>query len=494
LKSILTGILFALFSFFSYLYGQGITNLYLGGFANNLSHPYGGFTIDMFGGSPDTLFEQRIMNFSFTASNISDSLGNLLFSTNGVFIMNAANDTIMNGDSLNPSVYTSNWSDGLLIPQANLILPDVQNPDRFYLYHMTIDDNIQLFSTFFYYSIVDISLDGGLGEVIDKNHIIINDSLSGTGITASKHANGRDWWIIIPKRFNQFYVFLHGPGGPMFNYSFTVPVYNYRVTQACFSPDGTKYALYNTDSDFELMDFDRCTGMLSNYRQVVVNDSMVCFGAAFSPNSQYLYGSSGRFLYQIDATSNQPDTTLTTVAVWDTFFSPNPPFATLFFLQQLANDGKIYLATMNSTLAWHVIDSPDNQGTASNVLQHSITLPSYNDGTMMNHPNYNLGPLIGSPCDTLTGLSEAYTQKPLALKVFPNPVYGNELEINYSLEQNMQGALEILNVTGKLVYEKTLPQWSSYQRLHLPELSSGVYLVKLSSGNKIATVKFIKAE
>jgi hypothetical protein len=475
--------------------GQGITNLFMGGYYNGFPQPFGGHKIDMFNGSPDTSYEQRIMNLSFTSANVSDSLGNLLFATNGAIIMNAANDTMLYGDSLNPSQYTTNHqAHGLHIPLANLILPDVQNPDRFYLYHVTVDVSPEI-TNFLYYSLIDLGLNSGLGEVIDKNHIILYDTLAPGVISACRHANGRDWWIVISKLYNKFHVFLHSLGGPILWNTFTVPVYGNRVGgQACFSPDGTKYGIYGTDVDFEVFDFDRCTGTLSNYRNVQINDSMVCTGASFSPNSQYLYGSSGRFLYQIDATSNQPDTTLTTVAVWDTFFSPNPPFATLFFLQQLANDGKIYLATMNSTLAWHVIDSPDNQGTACNVLQHSITLPSYNNGTMPNHPNYNLGPLIGSPCDTLTGLSEAHTQKPLVLKVFPNPVFGNELEITYSLEQNMQGALEILHATGKLVYERTLPQWSSYQRLHLPELSSGVYLVKLSSGNKITTVKFIKVE
>src|SRR5690606_29805251 len=118
------------------------------------------------------------------------------------------------------------------------------------------------------------------------------------------------------------------------------------------------------------------------------------------PNSKYLYGSSGRYLYQIDASSNQPDTTLTTVAVWDGFHCPNPPWSTLFFVMQLAQDGKIYSAPGSSTCAMHSIESPDSTGLACNVQQHSLILPSKNIGTLPNHPNYNLGPLIGSGCDT----------------------------------------------------------------------------------------------
>jgi hypothetical protein len=219
---------------------------------------------------------------------------------------------------------------------------------------------------------------------------------------------------------------------------------------------------------------------------------MISFGAAFSPSSQYLYGSSSYYLYQIDASSNQPDTTLTTVASWDGFYCPNPPFATRFFVQQLAQDGKIYSSTGNGTCAMHSIEFPDSAGIACNVQQHSIILPTYNVGTMPNHPNYDLGPLIGSGCDTLTHINELYATKPLTLSVYPNPIVNDAFEISYSLEQNKVGYLEIMSGSGQVVYRKTLPQWSSYQKLNIPELSNGIYIMRLTSGYKSATFKFVK--
>ena len=130
--------------------------------------------------------------------------------------------------------------------------------------------------------------------------------------------------------------------------------------------------------------------MLSNNRKIAINDSMVSVGAAFSPNSRYLYGSSTVYLYQVDASSNQPDTTLTTVAVWDSTYSPNPPFPATFFTQQLADDGKIYVTSGSSTMMMHTIENPDSVGMASNVLQHSLSLPTLNIGTIPNFPNTNL--------------------------------------------------------------------------------------------------------
>jgi len=477
-------------------FGQGRTNLFQGGYSNwAVTLPWGGNKVDFITGLPVVNQEFRAIDYNFTGTNVTDSSGNLLFATNGVIIMNKVNDTMVNGTGLNPSQYTNDFSNGLRLVQPNIILPDLSYPNRFYLFHMTFDiSGINAQANKIYVSHLDMSMNGGEGQVITKNQILMNGDFSGNRLTACKHANGRDWWIVAVEAYGtHFYFFLLTPSGPLFSHAQSIGNRN-GFGQAAFSPDGTRYGSYVVDDDFEIFDFDRCTGTLSNYRHVAINDSMGGFGAAFSPNSQYLYGSSSYYLYQIDASSNQPDTTLTTVAFWDGFYCPNPPWATGFFVQQLANDGKIYSSTGSSTCAMHSIESPDSAGLASNVQQHSIILPTYNLGTMPNHPNYNLGPLIGSPCDTLTHISELYANAPLQLKVIPNPVISDIFEINYSLEQNKTGSLEIMNATGKIVYRKTLPQWSSMQKLNIPELSNGIYLMRLTSGYKSATCKFIKQE
>jgi hypothetical protein len=490
-------ILLVVFMYGNNVFGQGRTNLFMGGYANfSMSLPFGGNKVDFITGQPIVGQEFRAIDYDFTGTNITDSLGNLLFTTNGVIIMNNANDTMANGTGLNPSQYTTNFDWGLRLIQPNIILPDLSDPNRYYLFHMTFDISGQFAqATKLYYSQIDMSLNGGEGQVILKNQILFNGNLSGSGISACKHANGRDWWVTVVEAYgSQFYFFLLTPNGPSFSHSQSVATRN-GYAQTVFSPDGTRYGYYVTDNndDFEIFDFDRCLGLLSNRRHVVVNDSMFGIGAAFSPNSRYLYGSSGRYLYQIDASSNQPDTTLTTVGIWDGFHCPNPPFATNFFALQLTNDGKIYSSTGNSTCAMHSIEFPDSAGLACIVQQHSIILPTYNL-TMPNHPNYNLGPLIGSGCDTLTYINGVYTTKPLTLSVYPNPIVNDNFEISYSLEQNQVGNLEVMNSSGQVLYRKILPQWSSYQKLSLPELSNGIYLMRLTSGYKSATYKFVKQE
>jgi hypothetical protein len=458
---------------------QGRTNLFMGGYSNASQQlPWGGNKVDFYSGQAVVGQEFRAIDYNFTGNNITDNLGNLLFTTNGVIILNNVNDTMVNGTGLNPSTYTNNWNEGLRIYQQNVILPCPDSSTIFYMFHLTVNNMTSNSAYYFYYTKIDMSLDGGKGEAVLKNQILINDTLAPAGITACRHGNGRDWWILSKSRHGpKFFLVLLTPNGPTLVNTISL---GYRTggNQYCFSPDGTKLGSYGTLDDFEIFDFDRCSGILSNYRQIAINDSMLAAGAAFSPNSQYLYGSSNLVIYQVDATSNQPDTTIKTVALWDSTYSPFPPFVTNFWFQQLADDGKIYIATSNSTLVLHTIENPDLLDTLCNVQQHSITLPTYNTGTIPNFPNYNLGPLVGSPCDTLVGIHELF-QNPINLKVVPNPNYG-KFEVNYELPQNERGEIEIINILGELVYQNYLPQWSSIHRLDL-SLPSGLYQVVVST-------------
>ncbi|MBK8416498.1 MAG: hypothetical protein IPL22_19510 [Bacteroidetes bacterium] len=304
-----------------------------------------------------------------------------------------------NGSGLNPSSYTSFYPDGLPPPQMNIIIPDPGNSYLFYLFHCTVDDPPgNLLTHSLYYSVIDMTANGGLGKVIIKNQALLNDTLNAGKLTTCKHANGRDWWIICHKAFtNAFKKFLitpYGITGP-----FTQNIGTIRAADAAqvqFSPDGMKFAYYGLIEDLDIFSFNRCTGMLSNPESIIINDSATAVGVAFSPNSQFLYVSSTNYVYQFDVTAANIMSTKTTVAVWDGFYSPNPPFATKFDIAQLAPDGKIYIATGNSTLHLHVINQPDSAGLACDLVQHGVPLPAYNFNSLPNHPNYFLGALAKS--------------------------------------------------------------------------------------------------
>lgn len=141
--------------------------------------------------------EYRKMAFNGTQGNICDANGNFLMSSNGVWIANANNDTMLNGAGLNPGFYVNSYPNGSYIPNANIILNFNSDSTKYTLLHqISLDFNSSLCGI--YSSNIDISLDSGLGGVVSKNNQIIIDSLN-WGISSCKHANGRDWWIVAVK-------------------------------------------------------------------------------------------------------------------------------------------------------------------------------------------------------------------------------------------------------------------------------------------------------
>ena len=124
----------------------------------------------------------NIINTLEGVASYSDNDGNLILYTNGVNVHNANHTEVKNGASLKGHHSAT---------QSAIILPNPQNKDQYYIFTVsaaTINDG-------FRYSIVDMSLNDGKGEVIEKN-IMINES-STEKLIAVRHKNNRDTWIIM---------------------------------------------------------------------------------------------------------------------------------------------------------------------------------------------------------------------------------------------------------------------------------------------------------
>lgn len=466
---------------------QGLSNIFLFGYFN------GGGNIDFSSGMPIVSADSMIVKLNLTNANITDSFGNLLFYSNGVVICNATHDTMQNGGGLNPSFYTNSWAnDGLRIPQGNIIIPVPGSDSLYYLLHETVDLMNPYRPDKLYYSLIDISQSGGLGTVALKNVILFNDTLAGGQLTACKHANGRDWWLAVPEYGNpSYYFYIITPSGIFYNSKQTIGV-RIAEAQAAFSPDGNRYGYYDSLDDIEIFDFDRCSGLLSNPRHVAINDSNFGYGFSFSPNSQLAYASSAHYLYQVDATVANPSVTLDTVAVWDSTYSPFPPIETGFFLQQLAPDNKLYIATTGSTYYFHYINYPDSVGSACDVKQHSISIPVTNNGTIPNHPNYFLGALAGSPCDSLTSINDHLPKPNFSLRINPNPAQ-QMFYVNYQLPHNENAVMYIYNAMGEEVMRKALYWYFGYLQVDASGLSNGVYMIKVEAKSGRAGAKLVIA-
>ncbi len=433
--------------------------------------------------------EMRPMSFWGTEATICDAQGNFLMSTNGIWIANANNDTMMNGSGLNPGVSVNTNPNGLYLSKANFFLPVPGDSTKFALFHQTGTSNSSVYpSGELFLSIIDMSLDGGLGGVDSnfKNVIVLVDTLS-EGITACKHANGRDWWILALKdgapaiRRVLFtntgildtsiitlgnYISSHGSiGNPVFSNSgdkLAINIYDNPTTQ---------------NSSVVLCDFDRCNGTFSNVIVIPITNGYYLWGLSFSPDGSKLYVNSNQNIFQI----NVSNYTVDTVATYDGFYYLFPALATTFMEQYLAANGKIYLTTGNGTQHLHEINYPDSTGLACDVQQHAVNLGVWNFWSVPNHPNYNLGPVVGSVCDTLgVGLPEM--QHDFHFGISPNPVAEGPVKIIYLLPENNLGIFEVYNMTGQLVYKMNLPPWSTLQYVDLPTLSEGVYTAVVRSG------------
>ena len=131
-------------------------------------------------GIPAVTNFNRPMNFRACNASICDNNGNLLFYTNGIYIANANHDTMQNGSGLNPGAFTNAWKqNGLPLWQGALIIPWPDSLHKYFLFHETpnYDTNVSYRPKELYYSIIDMSLNSGLGAVIQKNDILINDTL-----------------------------------------------------------------------------------------------------------------------------------------------------------------------------------------------------------------------------------------------------------------------------------------------------------------------------
>ena len=346
----------------------------------------------------------KLMRFNFweTNTSFSDSSGQIQSFTNAVHIGNADWEIMDNGDSLTNAPEAG----GELYSQWVLILPFPEQPNKqIYFYEKEGFTSILSFhATHLYFAIVDMSENEGLGKVLYRDSLLIEDTLAVGKICATKHANGRDWWVLINElNTNSYYRYLINPEGiHLIGIQSIGATVIEGVGQAGFSPNGEHYFIYSTVSAvlgayIDLYDFDRCDGLFYNHRQYHFTERN-WGGGTFSPNSRYLYINYFTKAFQYDLEASDVWASRVQVAEYDGFLDPS---FTTFYLMQLAPDGKIYSSSTNSVTSLHVINNPDEPGLACQYQQHGIELPNYNAFSMPTFPNYRLGPLDGSSCDTL---------------------------------------------------------------------------------------------
>ena len=209
------------------------------------------------------------MELEGSCAIMCDSIGKLLFYSNGCYIANATHQMMVNGDSIGLGLLQTSFCNtgGNPIPQGMIALPKPGNNHLYYLFYTDISTPYEgqpffpLAPVTLYCSVINMTLDNGLGAVVEKNKIILQDTFSRGLIQAERHANNKDWWIIMPKSHsNCYWTFRFTENGIDTVFKQCIGQIwgdDDSAGQSVFSPNSNQYARMNYSYGLSIFEFDR---------------------------------------------------------------------------------------------------------------------------------------------------------------------------------------------------------------------------------------------
>lgn len=483
---------FFLFSYFVKAQ-QGYGNQWIFGSFDERPKPSG--TILNF--NNDTLKIEPInkpLDLEGSCAIMCDSLGKLLFYSNGCYITNAIHQMMVNGDSIGKDKLETSYckTGGNPLIQGMIALPKPGSNHLYYLFYTDLGDPYFMQPFFplapekLYYSVIDMTLENGLGKVIEKNVLVLQDTFSRGMIQASRHDNGKDWWIIQPKSHSNCYwtMLLTESGIDTTFLQCIGQIWDDRDPQgqSVFSPNSKKYARFNFFYGLNVFDFDNSRGKLSNPLNIAPDpDTFYFSGAAFSSNSRFIYTPCYNKLWQFDTQAT--DISGSRILIGELNTPSNIPEKTRFNQARLAPDGKIYIAGTVSNKHLHVINRPNCFGLECDLQQYAIELSARNSNTMPNMPHYKQWSEQDT-CEMVSTTKPNYSLQNL-IKLYPNPA--NQYIALEGLENGDK--VHWIDVSGRVVKTAT------YQatRFEIEDLVPGFYLLKIQrKGANLKILKMIK--
>lgn len=434
---------------------------------------------------------------AFSGAAFSDRhTGELLFASNGWRLINGFGGILAHKLWRDDVPHPGDSSDTTTVNYAAgpLFLNHPSDSNKVYLFYgqrsapFFEGQYLMAADIYFTYALLDIPTQ----SLISKNNVVLSDTSSMGDMQACRHANGRDWWIIKPHIYtDMYYVGLLDPTGINMNLVQLpgVPHLLRSNTSSKFNIQGNKYIQYIGQPHRQVYeyDFDRCLGVLSNYRMHDVSDSIanndLISGISISPdgskfyfkrNSTVLINGMEQGLFQLDL-SNDEINLITTYA--------GTP-------QMMPNGKKMifyeYFFDENNTIQRRVseIANPNSSFAELEINHFKYNTPNAMIGLApSNFAYFRLGAEEGSACDTLGPVSVGVSLQgeDKGMVVFPNPNAG---QLNIEIKNiNAPAHFRILNSLGQLVYE-----WHSSDAVQSIDLSklnlnSGLYIVQQNDKN-----------
>ncbi len=451
------------------------------------------------------------INSKGTCASVSDSLGNLLFYTgtpdiryfnNGILkaiVYNKDHLQMVNGDSLDCEV----WYHEIVI------IPDPGNQNLYYIFHVGVTGQYGL-----YYSVIDMTQDSGRGAVISKNNQLRTEPAVDC-IQAVKNGNGRDWWLLFDhwqNPNNLFYIYSVTSNGVQLDH-----VDSAGLTASSgggdlrFNSDGSQFALCNWRGLLALYNFDRCTGNISLNKTIRAEDPNgnypYFFDCCFSPNDSLLYLSCAPyysdfdtthiFLYQLQLSSFNPYATKT--QIWQ----QTAPLA--IGGVRLGPDNKIYVAAQSTgypydstnyypeNMSLSVINQPDRRGGAvtCDFQPYSFYLGGKRTyWGLPNNPDYDLGPVPGSICDSLS-VNNHEISIDSRFTLYPNP-FSDKVSLIFSSDSNEKITLKLFDLKGCLLWQDF--NFDFIRELDFSKIENGVYILKIEGDHLNLERRLVKMD
>ncbi len=332
--------------------------------------------LDFSTGNPIALTNGELVTDEGCAT-ISENNGDLLFYTDGITVWDKQHNIMPNGTGLTGDSSST---------QSAIIVPKPGDVSIFYIF--TVDDLAG--PNGLRYSEVNMTLNGGNGDITNQKNIELN-AFTTEKISAVKHANGIDFWVVTHDwNNNNFLSYQVTTAGVNI-----VPVISSVGEEhgdngldskgyLKISPDASRLALasWSGNSVVEIFDFDNTTGIVSN--PILIGNGFFstgpasgAYGIEFSPDSNLLYVTDQNFLFgfttsrlfQFDLTLSTANDMINSV----TTLYDDSDTNTILGALQLAVDGKIYIARAQEQFL-DVIENPNEIGFASNYSQNAVSL------------------------------------------------------------------------------------------------------------------------
>jgi hypothetical protein len=219
--------------------------------------------LDFNSGSPVALTNGQLDQLEGTAT-ISNASGQLLFYTDGITVYNSIHQIMQNGTDLHGDPSST---------QSAIIIPAPGDVNKYYVFAVDGQGEPNGIT----YSVVDMSLDGGLGGVVPTQKNIQLATPVAEKLTAVYHANQRDIWIIGHRistaGSNEYIAYKVTSSGidpsPIVSTIGDLHSLSFNGWGAIgylkISPDGSKLACAKTygTQGLELFDFDKQTGQVT---------------------------------------------------------------------------------------------------------------------------------------------------------------------------------------------------------------------------------------